>query len=405
MNAMNRRDFISNTAVGAALAGLGPSRLLRGQGAGGGTPRVFRLWIAGDPHVGRDLQFGRESLADAIRDSEQPGTNGAAAFNWDIGLMLGDFSGSHRPPDDLEGAEVVKQFGALRKHHREDIYELVGNHDASGPDEPTQWWFKKWIDPLGENTNYSGVDKSRRPYPIDGTWERYSFRAGNMLFLMMGDRNDGGPPIGRAAEGGYPAGAVTGETFEWWKRQVESNPAAIIISAHHHMLKETTVASGPWEGYTRGPDGAWLMKYHGYRPVGGPEGASYLYWVDGKPDAQAFEKYLAAHPGAIDFWFGGHTHTNPEDTTGGRSHVEKKWGVNFVNCAALTKYMAPKTTVPLSRLFTFVEGSDEVLIQCYLHTDQHAPKGWHKPAERRVKIGKAFQISAHTTGKEARSPG
>src|SRR5688500_9438104 len=171
MNAMNRRAFISNTAVGAALAGLGPSRLLHGQSAAGEKRRTFRIWVASDPHVGRDIMYGRESLADAIRDSERPETNEAEAFNWDIGLMLGDFCGSHRLPEDSEGAEVVKQFGALRKHRREDIYELVGNHDASGPDEPTQWWFKKWIDPLGENTKYSGVDPSRRPYPIDGTWE------------------------------------------------------------------------------------------------------------------------------------------------------------------------------------------------------------------------------------------
>jgi hypothetical protein len=399
---MNRRDFISNTAVGAALTGLGPSRLLRGQETGGEKPRTFRIWAASDPHVGRDIRYSRESLAEAIRDSEQQGTNEVAAFNWDIGLMLGDFSGAHLSPDDAEGAEVVRQFGALRKHRREDIYELVGNHDANTPDEPTQWWFKKWIDPLGENTKNSGVDKSRRPYAIDGTWERYSFRVGNMLFLMMGDRNDGGPPVGRAKTGGgYPSGAVTGETFEWWKRQVEANPGAIIITAHHHMLKETTVASGPWEGYTRGADGAWVMHLHGYVADGGPEGASYLYWVDGKPDAQAFEKYLAAHPGAIDFWLGGHTHTNPDDRTGGRSHIEKKWGSNFVNCAALTKHMAHKGSAPMSRLFTFADGSDEVLIQCYLHTDQHAPKGWYQPAERRVRIGRAFQMPANTKVRNA----
>lgn len=108
---------------------------------------------------------------------------------------------------------------------------VVGNHDASGPDEPTQWWFRKWIDPTGENTKFSGVNAQRRPYPITGTWERYSFRVGNLLFLMMGDRNDGSPPVGRGKRGGYPSGAVTGETFEWWKRNVETNEGAVIISA------------------------------------------------------------------------------------------------------------------------------------------------------------------------------
>ncbi len=28
------------------------------------------------------------------------------------------------------------------------------------------------------------------PTPIEGTWERYSFKVGNLNFLMMSDRND-----------------------------------------------------------------------------------------------------------------------------------------------------------------------------------------------------------------------
>jgi hypothetical protein len=59
-----------------------------------------------------------------------------------------------------------------------------------------------------------------------------------------------------------------------------------------------------------------------------------------QPKAQAFESYLAAHPGAIDLWLGGHTHTHPDDALNGRSHVERKWGVNFVNCAQLSNSTA-----------------------------------------------------------------
>ena len=97
---------------------------------------------------------------------------------------------------------------------------------------------------------------------MEGTWERYSFQVGNILFLAMGDRNDGGPPVGRGERGGYPAGAVTRETFEWWREQVEQNQDKIIVTAHHHMLKETTVASGPWEGVDGG--------YHGRFEDGAP---------------------------------------------------------------------------------------------------------------------------------------
>ena len=178
----------------------------------------------------------------------------------------------------------------------------------------------------------------------------------------MSDRHDGGPPVGRAKRGGYPAGAVTGETFRWWQSMVQKNPDAVIITAHHHMLRETTVASGPWEGF-RQMDGKRVSHYHGYFPKGGPKGASYLYWVDGKPDAQAFENHLAARPNAIDIWLGGHTHTNPDDRRGGRTHIERVWDVNFINCAALSRYHASKTTLPMSRLLTFTEGSDTVQVR------------------------------------------
>ena len=364
------------------------------------SAKEYGLWAMGCSHVGADIRHNRESLAGPIRHSEQGGDLGGPGFDWDIALNLGDFSATQTTLNDEEGEEVVRQFRTLRKHRREDVYTLAGNHDATRHTEPTQWWFRKWIDPVGENTQYSEVDRARMPYQIEGTWERYSFKAGNLLFLMMSDRNDLEPPVGRGDYGGYPAGAVTEETFEWWKQKVEENHDNIIISAHHHMLKETTVASGPWEGHTRDEHGNWKSLYHGYYPDGGPEGSSYLYYLDEQPDAQAFEGYLAQHPGAIDLWLGCHTHTTPDDTAGGRSHVERKWDVNFINVAALTLHHGldpqrqPGGTLPLcpmSRLLTFTEGSNEVKVQCYLHTSTYAPQGWYQPAERTIQLGKPFR--------------
>ena len=207
---------------------------------------TFVVWAGGDAHVGTDLQHSRRSLAGAILQSERGGEERGPPFDWDIMLDVGDMSGSQTPPDDGEGEEVVRQYAASSKHPREHFYNVVGNHDASGPGEPLQWWFRKWIDPTGENSSHSGVHANRRPFPVEGTWERYTFQAGNVLFLMMGDRNDGGPPIGRGPTGGYPAGAVTLETFDWWVDKVERNQDKIIVSVHHHMLKGTTVASGDW---------------------------------------------------------------------------------------------------------------------------------------------------------------
>lgn len=392
---LTRREFTRRTAGAVSLCAAGGTLPAVAKAvAAPKQAQTFRLWATSDAHVGTDLKHHkRESLADAIRHSERGGDDGGPAFEWDIALHLGDSSGNQGSPKDDEGELVRHQFGAARLHQREQFYNLAGNHDATFAEEKTQWWFRKWLDPTGENTKHSGVDPRNRPYPVEGTWERYTFRVGNLLFAMMSDRNDVGPPVGRGKRGGYPAGAVTGETFRWWKDLVSENKDAVIISAHHHMLKETTVASGEWEGFVKTPEGQWKSHYHGYYPQGGPKGASYLYWVDGKPDAQAFEGYLAEHPGAIDLWLGAHTHTNPDDTKGGRSHIERKWDVNFANVSALTRCHGHQVSTPMSRLFTFTEGSDEVRVQCYLHTSQYRPQGWYGKAERTIKLGKPFKMA------------
>ena len=354
----------------------------------------LRVWAMSCSHVGSDIESGRESLADAIRQSEEGGSDGGPPFDWDIALHMGDHSGGQVTPTDEEGREIVRQFGVSKKHKREDFYTLAGNHDAPiEEDAPLQWWFRKWIDPVGESLEYSRVDRSNQPFEIEGTWERYRFGVGNIRVLMMSDRNDFPRPVGRrgAPKGGYPAGAVTEETFDWWVQEVEQNPDSVIISAHHHMLKETTVASGPWEGYVKDEAGNWQGHYHGYFADGAPEGASYLYFLGDKPDAQAFEGYLAGHPGATDIWLGGHTHTNPDDRKGGRSHIERKWDCNFINVAALSRYHGTYL-VPMSRLLTFTDGSYEVRVQCYLHTDQYAPQGWYAPAERVIRLNRPVRL-------------
>ncbi len=344
----------------------------------------FNLWVGCCSHVHTDIRRGRSSLAEAISHSEHGGDLGGPPFEWDIMLHLGDLMGEQGTPQDRHGQEVVRQFAAAELHPRECFYNLLGNHDASGPDEPTQWWFRKWIDPLGRNATISGVHHQRRPYPVEGTWERYIITVGNMLILMMSDRNDGGPPAGRRERGGYPAGKVTRATFEWWQQIVEANPDKIIITCHHHMLRDSTVASGRGEGVEG--------RYHRRFEDGAAEGASYLYFVGDEPDSDAFSDYLREHPNAIDLWLGGHTHAQPDDTYGGKSHVERKWGVTFVNVAAMTKYHVMSKAVPLTRLFTFEERGDAVTVRCYLHTDDYAPQGWYAKARRDVPLRTALRM-------------
>src|SRR5712691_2168158 len=87
----------------------------------GQAPRTFRVWVFSDAHVGTDQRNGRESLATALQQSEA-----GSGFAWNIALDLGDMSGAEGTPRDAEGEEIVRQFGVLKQHHREDIYDLSG---------------------------------------------------------------------------------------------------------------------------------------------------------------------------------------------------------------------------------------------------------------------------------------
>src|SRR5258708_34416305 len=87
----------------------------------------------------------------------------------------------------------------------------------------------------------------------------------SIRFLMMGDRNDLPYPVGRRATGGAsPAGAVTPETFEWWKSQVErAGKDQVIITRAHHMLRQTTAGSGDYDGVSPDPAGTFAScQYH-----------------------------------------------------------------------------------------------------------------------------------------------
>ncbi|MBL7038154.1 MAG: LamG domain-containing protein [Pirellulaceae bacterium] len=366
------------------------------------TPRQFRVWATSCAHVPADIRRGRESLAKVIRQSEGL-EEGAPAFDWDIMIDAGDVSAHQTPPGDRDGRELIRQYRAMTKHRREQVYNVPGNHDAPYYDHGPGSWFRKWGDPLGENAVFSGVDPKRRPFPVEGTWERYSFQAGNILFLMLSDRNDAPTPVGRGHSkegnsGGYPPGAVTRDTFNWWKQQVLDNQDKIIITMHHHALRDTTTASGYGEGNPN---------YHG--STGGAEGSSYLYFIIEKDDPDDFQYTKDAHVfedfldtfhkeqgrGAIDFWVAGHTHVkSPDDDFGGKTISETRWGANFLQVAGLTRYHGGST--PLSRVLTFTDGCDQVKADVYLHEAWYEdnPVGWYAPASKTFSLRNKFAAPA-----------
>ena len=67
--------------------------------------------------------------------------------------------------------------------------------------------------------------------------------------------------------------------------------------------------------------------------------------------------------------------------------------MNFINVAALTRHHVnvPRLGVPMTRLLTFAEGSNEIRVRCFLHTSEYAPQGWYAPAERHLPLSKPFQ--------------
>ena len=349
--------------------------------------KTFKVWASGCAHVNADKKMGRDSLRQAVIDSEN-------YFEWDIGVNTGDFSAAIGLPTDEEGQEVVNQFQSLKKHIREDIYTICGNHDRNSPQEPEGMWFRKWIDPMGDNSHFSNVKNENYRYPIHGTFEHYYFDVGNLRFLMMSDINPKNQIKGRGELGGNPSGVVSKETFDWWVNQIEENhKQKILISVHHYMLRETTVASGDWEGMKKDKNGDWQTNYHGYFSEGTPISASYLSWVGDEYGKNKFENWLEDNPGKLDIWMGGHTHTNPDDRFGRKSHIERKYGKTlFVNVAALTRWHVKHHAIPMSRLFTFRDKSNLATVECFLHSDDYRQKGFYNKKKTDFQLSKKFEL-------------
>lgn len=344
------------------------------------------VWASGCAHVSADKKQGRDSIGDAMAQLDADGVK------WDVGVNVGDFSAAFGLPTEEEGAEIVRQMSSSTKHPREHVYSICGNHDRNAPHEPSGMWFQKWIDPMGSHTETSNIHRHKYPYPVHGDWDRYYFDVGNIRFLMMSDVNPTGRKLGRGELGGDPGGAVSQATFDWWVDQVESNyQDKIIVSVHHYLLRETTVATGDWEGMMRDEDECWRTNYHGYYANGQPNAASYMAYVGEDFCKQNFEKWLQDNPGKVDLWLGGHTHTNPDDVVGGKSHIETAYGgTHFINVAALTRWFVKMHARPHSRLLDFEDGSDELTVGCYMHNDDYRPQGFYHEKQTRLKLSKAF---------------
>ena len=190
---IGRRNLLTAGSLSLVAPALGAAAQ-PAAAAGHKEAAIFNLWVISDAHIGTDkamseaVQHGMvgftpppvhaESMAEALRQSEEGSAIGGTPIPWDIALNLGDYAGFWDAPEDEQGREIVRQYSVLKQHRREQIYNIAGNHDASTHGIPSSegkeanWWFRKWADPLGEHPETSLVDNAKRPYPINGTWER-----------------------------------------------------------------------------------------------------------------------------------------------------------------------------------------------------------------------------------------
>jgi hypothetical protein len=262
--------------------------------------KSFDLWVISDQHVGTDkaasegIQHGlvgfrpppvrAESLATALRQSEEGGAFGGLSFNWDIALNLGDYAGFWDAPEDEQGREVVRQYSVLKKHRREQVYNIAATRpppDRIGQVIAVAHHQETDIADLEGVSLPGAVDRVRTLVRIDARGLRvlpdrvapFAEPPVGLLALVRGVSMLRGVVVaGDIVD--LLAGAVTPETFAWWTSHVESaGKDEIIITGAHHMLRETTVGSGDYEGVSRNPDGTFRSgRYHG--PDGAPEGAS-----------------------------------------------------------------------------------------------------------------------------------
>jgi hypothetical protein len=347
----------------------------------------------------------------------------APAFDWDILMDVGDWTASQDPPGHGEGEALAKCLDETLGDDRGRFFTVSGNHDGDAKGWNPGEFSRKYVNPLGEDAYAvsSRFNNKQRPdapdfrqlldYP-DTRWDRYLVRTGNVVWIMLGERNEfdnlavargdfsGKFQAGRGSAagmpiGGYPSGSVTLDTFNWWKKVVEDPVFSndILITAHHNLPAFTTITTDDGEP----------GNFHGKSGSMGPNGevGGQLYWireynqageeVNQYAQTRPFTNYLRDHPGAIAAWVGGHTHVHhPEDSIHGRGIQVRKYGVTFISIGALTDSHAGGAN-QMTRLLTFKENSDDAMLNVYIHrsADKNA-KGWVPSAARTFPLGKKF---------------
>lgn len=336
----------------------------------------LKIWATGCWHTPKDV--------DQI--AEYPFTNALSqvdgVIDYDIVLALGDFESDQDFPtgaDTTTIAQVKTDIDGITDNSI--IYPVAGNHDGG---DNNMDWYKAAV--------WDYINHSNEPYTKQGQksgyeWERYYIKIGNIMIIMLSDRNDLPYPVGRGGSvvtGGHPSGAITRETFDWLEALIIANPDYNIITAHHNLPRETTVATGINEGDA----------YHGSSGIAEGRGALWSIYdtnlstsADGTTELETMlSNYdnVVAHLGA-------HTHAKVDVSHYGRGIHEVSSGIPFINVGHLTKrHGAVSLMHPHSTFLNFTDDSTTVNIKVYKHDSQDYPQGYYDPAETSITLKYAY---------------
>ncbi len=273
------------------------------------TNNKFVVWLVTDTHIG-STSYGytdKYVFQDAIQDSENDWN-----FDWDIAFVLGDLTDNGY---ETEYQNFSDAFSVLTMHNRSDFYCMSGNHDAKNDDGSL---FRKYVDPTGENTEYSGVNNSQRKFSIENvsaTKDSYTVTVGNILFIVMSpnwNNND------------Y-------YNFSWWYNIVENAPADLnIICLSHHWVEGCGIGGGP---------------------------------VSGMENSAQFASWMENNSGRISAWLNGHEHW---DYDAGETYISTAWGTTFIDACSMDDGGTAQTASK-SIVLIFEEGNTTVKVGDYYH--------------------------------------
>ncbi len=320
------------------------------------------IWAAADPHVVNEKNNnGYDSLLPVISDIDSE--------SWEFGFILGDYF----DPNVIwgnDGEEVVDQFEAgFSLHNISQIYSTQGNHDGVDEDDAqgANWAFQKYIDPIGLQPEFSKIINANRPHAVSGTYEKYSLSVGNILFIMLGDSQEGDPPMGEKGLSGFhptwrTAGGVQLEAWQWFIDLVIKNPDKIIVVSFHHPLFETTIGSGLTE-FTQYGDWDRVDEESDYR-------GSLSYYGNALKNDEIL-LFIESNEGSIDFWLSGHIHHRIGSSYLGRSEYINKYGIHHKNVANLTRNLQNVNSDELTvHSFFFDFEGNQVKERAYMHEDK-----------------------------------